>query len=138
MARDRKTVLAASIQAEREATQDRVPRFDKFAKAEAALSGIEKPASAQVVRSRAAVAARPAHVREMPIEKVTRDSFTLPSTDYEKIGQLRAKCLKIGLSLTKSEIMRAGLHALERLSAENLREVVESLEKVKTGRPGRV
>ena len=138
MARDRKAALAASIQAEREATQARVPRFDKFEKAEAALSGVEKPAPARAGRSRAAIAARPAHVREIPLEKVTRDSFTLPSTDYEKIGQLRAKCLKAGLSVTKSEIMRAGLHALERLSTENLREVIASLEKVKTGRPGRL
>lgn len=138
MARDRKAALAASIQAEREATQARVPRFDKFEKAEAVLGSTEKPSVARVGRSRAAVAARPAHVREIPLEKVTRDSFTMPSTDYEKIGQLRAKCLKAGLSVTKSEIIRAGLHALERLSTENLREVIESLEKVKTGRPGRV
>src|SRR5713101_4370836 len=138
MARDRKAALAASIQAEREATQTRVPRFDKFEKAEAALGGVEKPAPARVGRSRATVAARPAHIREIPLEKVTRDSFTMPSTDYEKIGQLKAKCLKAGLSVTKSEIIRAGLHALERLSTEHLREVIESLEKVKTGRPGRI
>ena len=67
-----------------------------------------------------------------------RDSPTMPSTDYEKIGQLRAKCLKVGLSVTKSEIIRAGLHALESLPMERLREVIESLEKVKTGRPGRM
>jgi hypothetical protein len=138
MARDRKTALAASIQAEREATQARVPRFDKFEKAEAALGRAEKPAAARVGGSRAAVATRPAHVREIPLGKVTRDSFTMPSTDYEKIGQLRAKCLKAGLSVTKSEIIRAGLHALESLPMEHLRGVIESLEKVKTGRPGRI
>src|SRR2546427_11390597 len=138
MARDRKAVLAASIQAEREATQGRVPRFDKFAKAEVALSGGEQPASARAGRSRTTVTARPASVRAVPLEKVTRDSFTMPSTDYEKISQLRARCLKAGLSVTKSEIMRAGLHALERLSLEHLREVITSLEKVKTGRPGRL
>ena len=138
MARDRKAALAASIQAEREATQARVPRFDKFEKAEAALSGVEKPTPARVGRSKAAVAARPAHVRGVSLEKVTRDSFTMPSSDYEKIGQLRAKCLKAGLSVTKSEIIRAGLHALESLSVEHLREVIRALEKVKTGRPGRM
>lgn len=138
MARDRKTALAASIQAEREATQTRVPTFDKFEKAEAALSSGEKPTPARVGRSRTAVAARPAHVRVVPIEKVIRDSFTTPASDYEKIGQLKAKCLKIGRSVTKSEIIRAGLHALESLSLEHLREVIASLEKVKTGRPGRM
>ena len=138
MARDRKAALAASIQAEREATQTRVPRFDKFEKAEAALSRAEKPTAARMGKPPATVAARPAHVREMPLEKVTRDSFTMPSTDYEKISQLRAKCLKIGLSATKSEVIRAGLHVLERLSIEELRAVVQSVEKVKPGRPGRM
>lgn len=138
MVRDRKAALAASIQAEREATQARVPRFDKFARAEAALGRAEKPAATRAGKPPAAVAARPAHVRVVPLEKVTRDSFTMPSTDYEKIGQLRAKCLKAGLSVTKSEIIRAGLHALESLPTEHLREVIASLEKVKTGRPGRI
>src|SRR6266516_4456582 len=125
MARDRKAALAASIQAEREATQARVPRFDKFEKAEAVLGSTEKPSVARVGRSRATVAARPARVREIPLEKVTRDSFTMPSTNYEKIGQLRAKCLKAGFSVTKSEIIRAGLHALESLPMEHLRKVIE-------------
>jgi len=137
MARDRKTALAASIRAEREAAQARVPKFDKFAKAEAALSGGEQPAPARMGRSQAAIAARPARLRDTSIEKVIRDSFTTPSRDYAKIMQLKAKCLKAGLSVTKSEILRAGLHALERLPMEDLREVIESLEKVKTGRPGR-
>src|SRR5262249_60410066 len=92
MARDRKAALTASIQAEREATQARVPKFDKFAKAEAALSGGEQPAPARVGRAQAAIAARPAHVRGLPVEKVIRDSFTTPSRDYAKTTQLRAKC----------------------------------------------
>ncbi|SRR6266849_76857 len=138
MARDRKAALAASIQAEREATQTRVPRFDKFEKAEAALSRAEKPTAARMGKPPATVAARLAHVREIPLEKVIRDSFTTPSRDHAKITQLRAKCLKAGLSVTKSEILRAGLYALERLSMEDLREVIGSLEKVKTGRPGRM
>ena len=138
MARDRKATLAASIQAEREATQTRVPRFDKFEKAEAALSRAEKPTAARMGKPPATVAARLAHVREIPLEKVIRDSFTTPSRDHAKITQLRAKCLKAGLSVTKSEILRAGLYALERLSMEDLREVIGSLEKVKTGRPGRM
>lgn len=104
----------------------------------AALNGGEKPALSRVGGSRATVVARSAHVSEIPLEKVIRDSFTTPHRDYAKITQLRARCLKDGLSVTKSEILRAGLHALERLSMEDLREVIASLEKVKTGRPGRM
>ncbi|HKA54211.1 MAG TPA: hypothetical protein VKJ47_11165 [Candidatus Binatia bacterium] len=138
MARDRKAALAASIQAEREATQGRVPRFDKFEKAEAALSGGENPAPARAGKPvDASASRRPTPVRETPAEKVIRDSFTMPSGDYRKITQLRAKCLKAGMNMTKSEILRAGLHALEELPLESLRAVVQSVEKVKTGRPGR-
>jgi hypothetical protein len=61
----------------------------------------------------------------------------MPSSDYEKIYQLRARCLKIGVGATKSEILRAGLHALERLTEEELQKVLSSVEKVKPGRPGR-
>src|SRR5215813_9453529 len=131
MTRDRRAALAASIQAERDAAQARVPKFDKFARAEAALNGGETPTLARVGRSQAANATRPFHVRALPAEKVIRDSFTTPSRDYAKLTQLREKCLKVGLSVTKSELLRAGLHALERLPMEDLRAVIESLEKVK-------
>lgn len=135
MARDRKSALAASIQAEREASQERVPRFDKFERAEAVLSKSENPTGAGKPIAEASM--RPTRVRGPVLEKVIRDSFTMPSRDYKKITQLREKCLKAGHSATKSEILRAGLHALEGMSADDLRQVVQSVEKVKTGRPGR-
>jgi hypothetical protein len=137
MARDRRAALAASIQAEREATQTRVPRFDKFEKAEAVLRDSERAAGARAKNEDASESRRPTPVRGAPTEKVIRDSFTMPSRDYRKITQLREKCLKAGINMTKSEILRAGLHALEELPTESLRVVVQSVEKVKTGRPGR-
>ena len=137
MARDRKSALAASIQAEREASQGRVPRFDKFERAEAALRKPEDSPRTRTGEPATSGTTRAAHARTIALEKVIRDSFTMPSRDYKKITQLREKCLKAGLSATKSEILRAGLHALEGMSAEDLRRVVQSVEKVKTGRPGR-
>lgn len=135
MARDRKSALAASVQAEREASQGKVPRFDKFERAESVLSKSENPTGAGKPTAEASM--RPTRVRGPVLEKVIRDSFTMPSRDYKKITQLREKCLKAGHSATKSEILRAGLHALEGMSADDLRRVVQSVEKVKTGRPGR-
>ena len=38
-----------------------------------------------------------------------RDSFTTPSRDHAKITQLRAKCLKAGLSVTKAALEAAKL-----------------------------
>jgi hypothetical protein len=137
MARDRKAALAASIQAEREASRGRVPRFDKFERAEAILKEPEDSSSIRKGEPEMSQTSGTAHSHTIALEKVIRDSFTMPSRDYKKITQLREKCLKAGMSVTKSEILRAGLHALENMTVEDLGRVVQSVEKVKTGRPGR-
>ncbi len=70
--------------------------------------------------------------------KVVRDSFTMPQTDYDLIAELKQKALKTGLHLKKSELLRAGLQALSKLSAAQLKQTVTGLEKIKTGRPKKV
>ncbi len=68
--------------------------------------------------------------------KVVRDSFTMPQTDYELIAVLKQKALKAGLQkVKKSELLRAGLQVLDKLSAAQLERTVAALEKIKTGRP---
>ena len=67
--------------------------------------------------------------------KVIRDSFTFPESDYQKISELKKSCLAIGVNAKKSEILRAGLHALVALEKEKLRELISKIEKIKTGRP---
>ncbi|TKC92661.1 hypothetical protein FAZ69_03055 [Trinickia terrae] len=68
-------------------------------------------------------------------EKVIRDSFTMPKHDFEKIAELKATCLKNGVVVKKSELLRAGLAALAALPEKKLLAVVASIETVKTGRP---
>ena len=68
-------------------------------------------------------------------EKVVRDSFTMPKSDYAKIATLKQKCLDEGVHVKKSELLRAGLALLEAASAKRLVAVVADLEAVKTGRP---
>lgn len=68
-------------------------------------------------------------------EKVIRDSFTMPKHDFEKIAELKALCLKHGVVVKKSELLRAGLVALATLPEKKLLAVVASVEPVKTGRP---
>lgn len=69
-------------------------------------------------------------------DKVIRDSFTMPRNDYDKIGELKKRLQHLGLAAKKSELLRAGLHALEQLSDAQLKQRVEGVEKIKTGRPG--
>ena len=69
------------------------------------------------------------------VTKVVRDSFTMPVIDYMLIGALKARCIGLGFAVKKSELLRAGLHVLGRISDENLAQVVAAVESVKTGRP---
>lgn len=67
--------------------------------------------------------------------KVVRDSFTMPKDDYEKIAELKQLFLNSGMHVKKSELLRAGLHALSKLSIAQLKLSISALEKIKTGRP---
>ncbi len=67
--------------------------------------------------------------------KVVRDSFTMPQADYDLIAALKQKAQKDGLHAKKSELLRAGLQLLSKLSAAQLKRAVAGLEKIKTGRP---
>ena len=68
-------------------------------------------------------------------EKVVRDTFTMPRSDYEKIATLTQRCLDAGVLVNKSELLRAGLILLEAASKEHLRAAASAVEKIKTGRP---
>ena len=76
--------------------------------------------------------------RQHPVAQrglVIRDSFTMPIADYELIGMLKKRCLGLGIAIKKSEVLRAGISTLHRLSDESLAQMVASIESVKTGRP---
>jgi len=68
-------------------------------------------------------------------EKVVRDSFTMPQSEYRKIAEIKEACLKAGLPVKKSEVLRAGLKALGEMNAAQLKRALAGLEKIKTGRP---
>jgi hypothetical protein len=117
-----KSALNASLKAEDEAVRSR------FEKAESLLG--DKP---QVIDQ--PIAAAPV-VQELPKkERVIRDSFTLPSGDYELIAAVRQRCLNSAININKSEVIRVGLHALMAMPEEALVDLVNNLEKVKPGRP---
>jgi hypothetical protein len=67
--------------------------------------------------------------------KVVRDSFTMPQNDYARIAELKQVCLKAGMHVKKSELLRAGLHALGKMSAAQLKQTIARVEQIKTGRP---
>lgn len=67
--------------------------------------------------------------------KVIRDSFTMPQTDYDLITALKNRSLNSGVQTTKSEILRAGLLALNQMTEADFLDKIGNVEKIKTGRP---
>lgn len=120
-----KSALGSSLKAEQEAVKSR------FERAETVLASNDV----------SGIGAAPHEPQKKPVEaagdestRVKRDSFTMPAADYDQIAQLQKRCLKSELSVSKSEILRAGLFALSTLSEDELATLVSSLPKVKTGR----
>lgn len=70
-----------------------------------------------------------------PHRKPVRDSFTMPEADFALIATLKARTLAAKRATKKSELLRAGLHALATLDAARLITALEQLEPVKIGRP---
>jgi hypothetical protein len=70
-----------------------------------------------------------------PKAKLVRDSFTMPQDDYALIAGLKDRALKFKRHTKKSELLRAGLHALQSLSAADLRKTLDQLAPLKPGRP---
>lgn len=69
--------------------------------------------------------------------KLVRDSFTMPETEYAVIALLKKRCLKAGVSAKKSEILRAAVAGLAKLSDGSVLAAIRRLEVIKTGRPAK-
>ncbi len=69
--------------------------------------------------------------------KLVRDSFTMPELEYAQIAALKKRCLDAGISAKKSEILRAAVASLAKLSDTALLAAVRRLEVIKTGRPAK-
>jgi hypothetical protein len=106
-------------------------------------SATRKPAARKPVARKAAPAKTVAKPTKKPKKdkkadgkvKVVRDSFTMPQADYDLIAELKQKALKSGMHVKKSELLRASLQVLSRLSVAQLKAAISRLEKIKTGRP---
>ncbi len=81
--------------------------------------------------------AKPAKAVKAPKvrSKPVRDSFTMPEADFALISTLKARAMSGKREAKKSELLRAGLHALAALDTKTLVAVLGALEPVKIGRP---
>lgn len=69
--------------------------------------------------------------------KLVRDSFTMPESEYALIAALKKRCLVAGVSAKKSEILRAAVANLAKLSDVSVVSALRRLDVIKTGRPAK-
>lgn len=81
-------------------------------------------------RVTAGKAARPP---QLPRRTIVRDTFSFPRGDHDLIAELRHRCFSAGFSATKSELVRAGLHALAAMPAPTFANTIAGVEKLKPG-----
>lgn len=93
----------------------------------------KKPTAAPPPPAAAAAKKPKAAKKEAPA--LVRDGFTMPADDFALIAQLKARALKGQRAAKKSELLRAGLHALAALDGAALVAALDRLAPVKTGRP---
>jgi hypothetical protein len=162
-AAEAKPVVKKAAKAKRSAATEAKPAARKAAKAKRSAAVEAGPAARKAAKPKRAASAevaptvkkaakpkRSATTEAAPVsapeakkakppkkEKVVRDSFTMPKSDYDKIAALKQKCLDAGVPVKKSELLRAGLIMLESAAPQRLLAAVSSLETVKTGRPAK-
>jgi len=107
----------------------------------AAEKPVEKPTEKAVEKPAAKPAAKPAvkpeaEQKEKPRKiKLVRDSFTMPEVEYAVLGEVKKACLKAGIEVKKSELLRVGVALIRQLDTAKLKEVLDSLPALKAGRP---
>jgi len=67
--------------------------------------------------------------------KLVRDSFTMPEAEYAVLGEVKKACLKAGIEVKKSELLRVGVALIRQLDTAKLKEILAGLPALKAGRP---
>ncbi len=67
--------------------------------------------------------------------KLVRDSFTIPKAEFAAIETLKTRAIALGTSVKKSELLRAGLMALQSLNDAAFKAALTAVPTLKTGRP---
>jgi len=108
----------------------------KKAPAKKAVAPAKKAiAPAKPVKQAADKPAKPAAKEKAKKVKLVRDSFTMPEGEYQVLGDTKKAFLKIGTSVKKSELLRAGVALIKAMEIGKLKTVIDGLPPIKAGRP---
>jgi hypothetical protein len=132
-----KTTAAAPVNptpaAKSQINKPAVKKATVAAKIKPATEQPAKPVSPKVAVPKAALPkAEPIKLKK---PKLVRDSFTIPKDEYAVIESLKIRAGKLGLSVKKSELLRAGIKAIATMSDIQFKAALSNVPTLKTGRP---
>lgn len=93
-----------------------------------ARSPAVKPMKTAPVAAPPALASKPKH-------KLVRDSFTIPKVEYAVLESLKGRAANLARPVKKSELLRAGISALNAMSDKAFLAAMNGVPSLKTGRP---
>jgi hypothetical protein len=70
-------------------------------------------------------------------QKLVRDSFTMPEEEYAALGEMKKACLRDGVEVKKSELLRVAVSLLRKMDVPQLQQALAELTPVKAGRPSK-
>jgi len=133
---------AASKPATKPATKPAAKPAAKAATAKGGLrTAVKSAARALATPPTKKAVARPAAkaVERAPVQDarpvLVRDSFTMPEGEYAVLLEVKQACLRAGIDVKKSELLRIGVALLGQLDVATLQGVLAALPQLKTGRP---
>lgn len=68
-------------------------------------------------------------------EKLIRDSFTIPESEYVVLSTVKKACLNASIEVRKSDLLRIAIGQLSLMSMPKLTSALNGLTKIQTGRP---
>ncbi|PXX47701.1 hypothetical protein [Undibacterium pigrum] len=74
-------------------------------------------------------------VEKVKKPKLVRDSFTMPESEYAALGAVKKACLKAGVEVKKSQLLRIGVALLGKTDVPTLKKLIAGLAPLKAGRP---
>ncbi|WP_016834929.1 hypothetical protein [Herbaspirillum lusitanum] len=124
-------VAAKTVPAKKPVVKAVVPALKK------PLAPIAKTTVKPVTKPIAKAVAKIEKKAELKLKKVkqVRDSFTMPETEYEVLGQVKKACLKAGFEIKKSDLLRIGVSLIKNLETGKLKTLLAGLTPLKVGRP---
>ena len=107
------------------------------AKADAAVKSLAAKAPKAPVKAAEKPVSKPvAEPKEKTRKaKLVRDSFTMPEAEYAVLGEVKKACLKAGIEVKKTELLRVGVALIRQLDTAMLKEILAGLPALKAGRP---